>query len=201
MKYLFIIVACVLLFNVNLYSQEEVILKDGSVIIVNDNGTWNLKNVEASSDTLVKDCSSLIISKTDKMTGKTIIGLNEPIIVIDNAKQKPIVLSLQWKDENTFTLIAVVDHGCIEENALMIVLFRDGTKIQLGNDFGFNCKNYYVCYLGWKYHRKDQLAELLIKEIDIIRVYTSNGFLEASFNVTQSQIFLQALNCLANYKK
>jgi hypothetical protein len=145
------------------------------------------------------DCSDMIITDYDKVTGVSTNLLKEDIIVsIDGFENKRFVISFQ-KNEKFFALTIKVIGGsvCIEKDAEINILFIDGTRLTLATHQSFNCKGELTVFLGDAFGNKKEIIQLRTKKIDIMRIHSSDGYFDAKFRNRPSGQFKDALNCLS----
>jgi hypothetical protein len=85
MKQTFTFLTILLIFTSQVFGQVKTINKDGKAIILNDDGTWRYD--DSNSETIPSlDCSDLITTYLDKVTGFTGRASKEPIIVSKDLK-------------------------------------------------------------------------------------------------------------------
>jgi hypothetical protein len=54
------------------FAQTEATTNDGKKVILNDDGTWKYTETTQANGTVSFECSDLISTETDKMTGKSL---------------------------------------------------------------------------------------------------------------------------------
>ncbi len=150
-----------------------------------------------STHCLSQDCPSIISNNVDKVTGKQSKSLTDPLLISQD-EIKGIIINLykSKKGEITFSITPVGASNCIEEGAKINILFRDQTRMELLSQNSFNCDGNVFVFMGGIFGRKKQWAELASKEIEIMRVWTSNGYVEESFESEESKLLAQAFTCL-----
>jgi hypothetical protein len=88
--------------------------------------------------------------------------------------------------------------SCINDDNKMNVLFRDGTRIEVLNSGKFNCEGKFTLYLGGVFGKKKELDLFKSKEVETMRVWTSNGYVEKDFTPEQSKKLMNTMSCLWN---
>ena len=97
-----------------------------------------------------------------------------------------------------FSIKALGAGGCIDDDDKMNVLFRDGTRIALTNDGDFNCDGDYTQYFGGAFQKKKELEMFRTKEIETIRISTSDSYVEEDFSSDQSIELMKTVDCFLN---
>ena len=82
----------------------------------------------------------------------------------------------------------------------MNILFRDGTRLEFINNADHNCDGEFTLYFGGIYGRIKLLEQLKTKEIEIMRIGTTNGNIDEEFTTENSWEFIKALECLSSKK-
>ncbi len=147
------------------------------------------------------DCSKWTKTHEDKVSGKKYTVGKEPIIVSDDGTygmgitimqgQKSIILNI--------TATAVGVNRCVEEGAEVIFLFTDGTRTTVKTDNDFNCKSDATIYFLDIFGKANQYEQLTTKDVDIIRVYKSSGYVEKKLSKEQSNSFRNQLKCIKTW--
>lgn len=199
MKYL--ILVSFLIFALKISSQVNAITTDGKNVILNSDGTWSFNEIKKTEIENIK-CEDVISIMNDKMTGKSNVGSKKTIIISKNNGQKGFGLYMLKSERGSFILSITVAGGgmCIDEKNKMNVLFKDGTRFELKNDGYFNCKGQYTQYFGGLFGKKSELEMLRTKQIETIRVWTNNGFIEEDLDSEQSLEVLKTFQCLFETK-
>ena len=86
--------------------------------------------------------------------------------------------------------------SCIDKGNKINILFTDGSRLELFSDGKFNCQGQATVYFGGIFGKESQLAELILKKIATMRVWTSNSFVEKYFSTKNSNDFFQIVNRL-----
>lgn len=184
------------------FAQTEATTNDGRKVILNDDGTWKYveTKTENTESTDNSDCSNYISTETDKVTGKASVAAKEMLVVSKDGGKNGFGFYILKSDKGSiiFSIQAVGAGNCIDDDDKMNVLFRDGTRIELVNDADFNCDAKYTQYFGGVFGRKKELEMFRTKEVETIRIWTSDGYVEEDFNSEQSNQLLHTVDCLLN---
>lgn len=203
MKKLFLTLTLVAISTMSLLAQTEATTKDGKKVILNEDGTWKFTEKEITinpNTTTVYDCSNYILTNVDKVTGESRVGAKEILVVSKDGGKKGFGF---WMLKGTkgsiiFSIQAVGAGNCIDEDDKMNVLFRDGTRIALTNESDFNCDAKYRQYFGSVFGKKKELEMFKTKEVETIRIWTSDGYVEEDFSPEQSEQLMRTVSCLTN---
>ena len=109
----------------------------------------------------------LIEGVTDKMTGDIRWGSTEKIIVSEDLGKAGFGILCMIPASNKKALIISIGgfgegFNCVDENDKMNILFRDGTRLELGHMGDSNCKGKFSLYFGDHFGKMDELE--LLKE-------------------------------------
>ena len=199
MKQTFAFLTIFLIFTSQVFGQVKTINKDGKAIILNDDGTWRYD--DSNSETIPSsDCSDLITTYLDKVTGFTARINKDAIIVSKDLKNG---FSFYLIEKNSIFVINLTVFGartCIDETSKMNILFRDGTRLEFINNADYNCEGDFHVLFGGRYGRIKLLEQLKTKEIEIMRIGTSQGNVDMDFTSENSLEFLKLLECLSSKK-
>lgn len=200
MKNLFFTICIFSFWSFSSFAQIEATTTDGKKVLLNTNGTWTYAEKNAS-DTVSNSlsCESLISTEVDKVTGNSTIGSISTLVVSkDGGKNGFGIFFMKSSTGSIITSIKAVGAGsCIDEKAKMNILFRDGTRLELLNDTKFNCEGKYTLYFLGAFGKKKELEMLKTKEIETMRIWTSDSFVEQDFSAEQSQTVMMSLQCLS----
>lgn len=199
MKYLIFTISILTFTVFSTFAQTEATTKDGKKVILNDDRTWKYAEATTAETTISLDCADLISTETDKMTGKSTTASKETLIISEDGGQTgfgifimdisgPLVLSIQ----------AVGAGNCIDDDNKMNVLFRDGTRLELINNGKFNCDGEFTLYLGGSIGKKKELEMFRTKEVETIRIWTSESYVEKDFSADQGKLLMKTVDCLLN---
>jgi len=202
MKKIFFTISILAFTVLSAFAQTEATTNDGKKVILNDDGTWKyvVTSIEKQAPVNSSDCSNYISTEVDKVTGKSIVAAKEMLIVSKDGGKNGFGFYILKSDRGSiiFSIQAVGAGNCIDDDDKMNVLFRDGTRIELVNDGDFNCDAKYTQYFGGVFGRKKELEMFRTKEVETIRIWTSDGYVEEDFNSEQSKQLLHTVDCLLN---
>lgn len=144
------------------------------------------------------DCNDYIEVTEDRMTGETSVGMKESIVVSQDGGRSGLGILLMKSSSGSiiFSIVAAGNGSCIDDDAQMIVLFRDGSRLELTNDGDFNCDGRYTQYFLGVFGKRRMLRQFQEKQIEAIRVSMRRGFVEEDFTEDNSLVFKRTLNCL-----
>ena len=184
----------------SLLAQTEATTKNGKKVILNDDGTWKYDTTIVVEETVNLECSELISTETDKMTGKSSTAAKNTLIVSDDGGKNGFGIFLMNSSSGSiiFSIQAVGAGGCIDDDNKMNILFRDGTRLELVNNGKFNCKSKFTLYFGGSFGKKKQLEMLRTKEIETMRIWTSKSYVEKNLTSEQSKQLMKTVDCLLN---
>lgn len=119
------------------------ILLNGDEVILCEDGIWILKeNIgEININIGNNDCDFFIEEKIDKVIGSISILGRELIIIFEDGGVNGIVI-LFVKLKKMVIIIGLVKlsgSGCIDDDVIINILFRDGIRFVLLNYGDFNC--------------------------------------------------------------
>jgi len=179
---------------------QKATTENGKNVFLNDDGTWNYADTFKTETTYLdpNDCSNWVRTEEDKVSGVSFTSMKEYLIVSKNGGKNGFGITLMLTDRNTIILSikAVGAGGCIDKGGKINILFTDGSRLELASDGDFNCKGNATIYFGSVFGKKKQLEELKTKKIDVMRVWTSNSYVQENFDDDQAEQFKNAINCL-----
>jgi hypothetical protein len=198
------IILTVLIFSITnfMFSQITAETSEGDKVELNKDGTWDFVKEEptnsvASPPVESIECSDVISTTEDEMTGKKTTAMKETLIISENGGKSGLGLYLMKSNKSIILSGKAVGAGsCIDDDDKMNILFRDGTRVEIANNGDFNCKASFTVYFGGVFGNKKNLELLKEKEIEKMRIWTSDGFVEKEFSQQQSKELLTAFNCL-----
>ena len=182
------------------FGQVEAITTEGRTVILNEDGTWNYVkgNIKSKSATGYS-CSDLISTEIDKVTGISYTGSIEPIVISDYEGGTGFSILFVKGRNSVIISIQIVGAGnCINDDDKMNVLFRDGTRLELTNEIGFNCDGNFSLYFSGVFGKQRQLEMFGSIEVETMRIWISNSYVEKDFNSDQSIKFMKSVECLMN---
>lgn len=197
MKILIVFSWIILISPWSLSAQINAVTEDGKQVILEEDGTWAFQEETGlKKDTLNLECSYLVKTETDRVTGKTRTS-SEALLISDNGETGLVFMGYKMTSVVTsVTILAIGASSCVDDTDKVYILFRDGTRLEIENDFKYNCDKTHILLFGGSWGKKKQFQMLLTKEIEIIRAETVNGFVERELTSDQSQIILSTLNCI-----
>lgn len=197
MKKLILTVVVLSISTFSMLAQTTATTKDGKKVILNDDGTWKYDTTVVAEKKVDLECSELISTETDKMTGKSSTASKKTLIISDDGGKNGFGIFLM-KSSNSiiFSIQAVGAGSCIDDDSKMNILFRDGTRLELVNNGKFNCKAKFTLYFGGAFGKKKELEMLRTKEIETMRVWTSKSYVEKDFSSEQSKQLMKTVDCL-----
>lgn len=179
------------------FTQTEATTKDGRKVILNDNGTWKYAETTTTEIIVKLDCVNLTSTETDKMTGKSTTASKETLIVSeDGGKTGFGIFLINISGSLVFSIQAVGAGSCIDDDDKMNVLFRDGTRLELGNSGKFNCDGKFTLYMGGSFGKRKELEIFRTKEVETMRIWTSKSYVEKDFSTEQSKQLMKTVDCL-----
>jgi hypothetical protein len=195
----FLFTVMLLMNDLNGIAQNEATTKDGKKVYLFDNGTW--KYVDTAKVDQIQtsfECSDIISTNTDKITGRTSIMAKESIVVSNDGGKTGLGIIVFKIEESIVVSITAAGAGsCIDDDDKMNVLFRDGTRLELINNGKYNCDAKFTLYLGGAFGKKKELELFKTKEIESIRVWTSSSYVEKDLTPEQSKELMKTIECLA----
>lgn len=160
------------------------------------------KEITSSPKLDSNDCSGWIEVKEDKVMGTSTVTMKNPptlrdtsfgvrkLILIDFGKR----ISSKGDVKIYFSAKVVGDLICFNDKSRINILFKDETRLEILSDIDFNCDGLVIVYFDNT--DKKYLNDLKSKKIDIIRFWTTNGYVEGQLSERESAGFLKSLNCL-----
>lgn len=184
-----------LLINTVVYSQQRATTSDGRVVILNENGTWKFEEEigepTAISFTPEGKCEFWITSKSDKVEGIDYKINKETFFFSKNFKNKNVGIGLV-NSNGQINLRFYLSKGCLEEKSRIVFLFEDSTRLELTTSNKANCKGYASISLN----DNSIINDLITKKINVVRIYTKEGFIEQSPGLKEQGQFSNVLYCL-----
>jgi hypothetical protein len=182
----------------SLFAQIKATTEDGKKVILNDDKTWKYEIKVVAEETVNMECSELISTEKDKMTGKTSTSAKKTLIVSDDGGKSGFgIYLINGSSSSLIWSIQVAGAGgCIDDDNKMNVLFRDGTRLELVNNGEFNCESQFTLYFGGSFGKKKELEMLRTKEVETIRIWTSKNYVEKDFTSEQSKQLMKTVDCL-----
>lgn len=201
MKLICLIGIYAIFYSASLGQTKLATTENGEKVILYPNGTWKTTDTSTTgvkSNLDPNDCSNWIKTTEDKVSGNSYTSMKDFLIVSNEDGKKGLGISIMKTSRGIiiFDIKAVGAGSCIDKGAKINFLFTDESRLELFTDGDFNCKAMAKIYFGDSYGKKVQLSEIQNKEIDILRVWTSDGYVEEKFTNSQALHFKSSLNCL-----
>ncbi len=136
-----------------------------------------------------KPCEQSVVSRYDKVAGKTIrtgqqIDLND------------ILINTFHFDNRGPSITFTVSPSCVGDDAKILLLFRDGSRLTVFANSKFNCDGRVAIYFGDVFRNDDLLQTLKTKPLETIRIYTYKSSIDEDFTKEQSALLMSELTCL-----
>lgn len=181
--------------------RKAIITETNENVLLHDNGTWEyiekkdlINNLDFSRDEL--------ISKTvDKMTNRISIHVKELIPIFNQNTEEGISFYAGNQLNANHLFLSFYAYGagnCIDEDNEIIVLFRDGSKFTLRQSGDFNCDNSFTLLLT-KDQYKREIDLLSSIEIETMRIYTTDSYVEQDLTPEQSKKIQKSIFFILNY--
>jgi len=185
---------------VSVLAQTEATTKEGKKVILYEDGTWKYDDIETETKIIVNyECSDLTYTRTSETTGKSTTSAKKLLIVSDNNGKTGFGIFVINDQQSTILKLHIVGAGdCITDNDKMIVHFRDGTELELINDGEANCDPQFTLYINGVLGKQKEIDFFWTKEVETMRVWTSDGYVEQNFSDQQSYILHKTIDCLIN---
>jgi len=175
------------------FAQAKMATTDeGERVQLSPDHTW-----QYYQDTVLAGCSKLIRTHSDEVSGIAREGFARFINIIDGTSGVGVSMIQASKKNQYLFILSVVESSspsCIPEGASCLILFTDGTRMMVSNDTRFNCDGVFTARLNM-----DQFTQwngLAAKQIKIIRIHTSTGFVEVNPTKEQALGIQQSAQCL-----
>ncbi len=165
-------------------------------------GTWKCAETTTTETTKCLDCADLISTRTDETTGEFIATSKEELIISEDGGKTGFRISAMSITGLLFLDIKVVGLRRHEyDDNKMDVLFRDGTRLELVTR-GTSYPTAFEVSFGGSFEEEEKEAkELEIfgkKEVETMRIWTSNRYVEKDFSSDQSKQLMKTFDCLLN---
>lgn len=191
-----------LILSVSFSQNINATTDDGKKVLLKPDGTWEYVEQKSQENSTVQDsgdCSKYIVTETDEVSGKTYTSAAKTTVVSKDGGKKGfgIYPMLGGNGKSIIVSIQAVGAGnCIDDDDKINILFRDGSRMELVSEGKFNCDAKATLYFGGVFGKKKQLEELCTKEVKVMRVWTSDGYVEETFESEQSVELMNTMNCL-----
>lgn len=200
MKKITMTLLATLITTIATYSQTyQTTIIDGEKVIINSDGQGEY--VKVNNDTAKHnylDCNKWITTQIDTVIGSTNVYAKNTLIVSngDVSKRFSIFMMQSPKGGLILSIFVVGASSCIDERAKINILFTDGSRLELAHDGDFNCKSKVVVYFGDIFGKKNELQKLKSKNIQTMRIWTSDGYVQKNFTQENQINFFNVINCL-----
>lgn len=200
MKKITTAIITLLVLTISVFGQtQKATTENGRKVLLKSDGTWiyqDSTNQQVKLDS--SNCSNWIKTTEDRVSGTNFTTIKEYLVISEDGGKTGFGIDLIQSSKKSiiFTIKAVGAKGCIDDNAKVNLLFTDGTRLEIETNSKFNCKGELTTYFGGVFGRSEELNDLSSKKIEIMRVWTSNGYVEQKFKDLHAEKFKNALNCL-----
>lgn len=145
-------------------------------------------------------CNTIIIhnSLDKKLAKKDYIYTEEQSFVMYNSKKEYAIFQLGKKKgrKKIFLYIKLSAYNaCVKKDDVVEIMFKDGSSLQLKNNYAVNCKGDIVIEINRK-----QIESMIKKQVNSFMIYTFQKDYEFHFSEIDNNSFYQKLICLYNYK-
>ncbi|MBU2650111.1 MAG: hypothetical protein KKA81_04175 [Bacteroidetes bacterium] len=176
------------------FAQQNATTDDGKKVVLNEDGTWDY--VTENTGGIPGDCSTYIVTDSDKITGESSTSTIRKIVVSkDGGETGLIFYGFLSEGKLTITMEVYGASLCMQPGSHINILFRDGSKLDLQNNNKYNCENKGAMFFGDSWGKKKELQLLMKKEIETMRVYTADGFVQEDFTPENSRDLMETLKC------
>lgn len=188
-----------LLLSLSLFSQDQSAkTENGKKVILKSNGSWKYINEDKTLSMDFSKCNDFISTTMDKVTGESNTGSKSMIKVSEDGKKMFRIIMVGLKRGSIGVEIKLIgDAGCIDDAAIINILFRDGSRLKIISNSDFNCKGSALVYFGGTFGNNEILKELIQKDIETMRVGTRNSSQTENFSKENSLQFRKTLQCLS----
>lgn len=155
----------------------------------------------SNTSTRRKECDKWALLTFDKVSGVTSGRGIEDLILSDDGGKTALRISMSSRDRAPVTIaIEAMGAGrCMRKGASVELLFTDGSRMHLASDSA-NCKRTATVALSADADRPSRAAftALMTKEIETMRVWTIEGYVQSDFTAEGRRQFLGLFRCLAS---
>ncbi|HEY8936397.1 MAG TPA: hypothetical protein VIM65_14290 [Cyclobacteriaceae bacterium] len=161
-------------------------------------------NIVLAQSQATSPCDSRLLTQFDSVKGEYVSNIKDEIVIKKDEDNK-LSLSLLAMEHTIVLSIAVVGGGdCIDETNKMNIVFRDGTRLEMLNNGGFNCDAEFSVFFGGDFGHKKELGLLLSREIESIKVTTRkstidkarNNVVEVPVSTETGKLIMESITCL-----
>ncbi len=148
----------------SLTAQTEATTNDGKKVWLNEDGTWEYAKFSAADGGYNQDCSDLILTTVDEVTGSTSSRSKYPLVVSGDDNDSGFEMSILKGTNSIIFSIKVNGAGsCIEKDGKMNIVFRDYSRLDLINNGDFNCNSKFSLYFGGNFGKRKAIGIVLHK--------------------------------------
>lgn len=143
-------------------------------------------------------CEALIDTNYDEVSGNTTTALNRRV-TLTHDDVEGLILSLFVPQNGTLIwLTTLVGEGanCVDDDDKVLMLFTDGSRIELENNNDFNCDANSTLYFGGVFGRQKQLRTLQQKTLKTLRVWHHGGYIQEDVSGENAAVLRKAFECL-----
>lgn len=176
------------------FSQKVATTEEGEKVILNEDGTWMYADEQQQAASL--SCEDLISVETDKMTGKSVIGAKNLLKVLREDGNGFAIFVQKGKRSLIFSIKVMGASECINADSKILILFRDGERMELTNEGGANCDANFTLMFEGPAGKKKELKKFASKEVESFRIWTARGYVENDFSPMESIEFMKTVACL-----
>lgn len=190
-----------MLFCTTVFCQIKATTDDGKRVILNNDGSWKFDETSSITETKVSyECSDLIETKVDKVSGQSGTSAKESVLITKDGKNGIGCYLMVSKGTIIFSLTVVGAGSCIDDTDKINILFRDGTRMELVNNGKYNCEKNFTLYFGTLGGKRKELEALKTKEIETMRVWTTDSYVQEDLTPENSKALMKIFECLSSAK-
>ncbi|MEM8489022.1 MAG: hypothetical protein AAF564_25980 [Bacteroidota bacterium] len=145
-------------------------------------------------------CDLLVSEKVDRVSGERQVVSNEALVVSGDEGPNGLAI-FSMKGAGELIIVGVGSVGaskCVAKGAKVNLLFRDQSRMELYNSREFSCESRHTLCFGSACGKREELKKLATSELEIMRVWTEDGYVEEEFTPEQSKTLMHTLACLNN---
>lgn len=127
--------------------------------------------------------------------------IKSPVSMMDKNDDRKLDILISLSSKKLLMSLIIIPNLCVDNNAQILILYRDGKRSDVTTHSEFNCKGRFSMFLNRPYSQEITLEKLLEKEIDTIRLYTVSDTYDFELSKEDSFLIKQVLNCLYQKSK
>lgn len=147
-----------------------------------------------------QDCSHLVNTIYDEVTGTTVIRMKDYIFVREDTVKKVALFVAQKIDDQdieTSLTFDCRDLGCISNGNPINILFTDGSREQYTNISTFNCVGFAMLFIDIPDYEGNTIRSTLMnKKIKTLRVSGNNKVVQVNLTPENQAHLISVLKCL-----